>query len=82
MTARTLEELNCPYRIVIEESEYEQYAAVIDPKKIIVLPSGFREDPRYALKDVNGECGGGIPARNFIWEHSIAEGHKRHWILN
>ena len=25
---------------------------------------------------------GSIPARNWVWEHSIGEGHKRHWILD
>ena len=81
-TSRTLEEIGIPYRIVVEESEYANYAAVIDPKKILVLPSNFREDPRYAIPDVNGQCGGGIPARNWVWEHSIAEGHEKHWILD
>lgn len=83
MTARTLEEINVPYRIVIEESEYKDYSAVIDPKKIIVLPKDFRENPLYAHPDeTTGLLGGSIPARNFVWEHSIAEGHKRHWILD
>ena len=69
MTARTLEENGTPYRIVIEEQEYDQYAAVIDPKKILVLP----------FKNLGL---GGIPARNWVWEHSISEGHERHWILD
>ena len=82
LTSKTLEELNCPYKIVIEDSEYDDYAAVIDPKKIIVLPTDFRSNPKYALKDSGGRVGGSIPVRNFIWEHSIKEGHKRHWILD
>lgn len=82
LTSKTLERMHVPYRIVIEEQEYDQYAAVIDPKKILVLPSDFREDPRYAIKDDKGLCGGGIPARNWIWEHSIKEGHARQWTLD
>lgn len=69
MTSRTLEEMKQPYRIVIEEQEYDQYAAVIDPKKILVLP----------FKNLGL---GGIPARNWVWEHSIREGHAAHWILD
>lgn len=69
MTARTFEEIGAPYRIVIEEQEYDNYAAVIDPKKILVLPFS-----NLGL--------GGIPARNWVWEHSIKEGHERHWILD
>ena len=47
-TSRSLEEMNVPYRIVIEESEYDDYAAVIDPEKILTLPSDFRENPKYS----------------------------------
>lgn len=80
LTSKTYEEMGIPYRIVVEDGEYDKYAAVIDPKKIIALPTDFREDPRYAIKDEAGLCGGGIPARNFIWEHSIKEGWDRHHI--
>lgn len=81
-TSRTLEQLQVPYRIVIEESEYDDYAAVIDPKKILTLPKDFRENPKWAIKDGAGLTGGSIPARNWVWEHSISEGHERHWILD
>ena len=82
LTSKTLDEINVPYRIVIEESEYDAYAANIDPKKILTLPSDFREDPNLNRPDTEGRTGGGIPARNFVWEHSIKEGHARHWIMD
>lgn len=69
MTSIALEELNVPYHIVIEPQEYDQYAAVIDPKKILVLPFSNLGQ-------------GSIPARNWVWEHSISIGAKRHWILD
>lgn len=82
-TSRSLEAMNTPYRIVIEESEYDDYAAVIDPKKILTLPKGFREDPRYAKRcEVTGYLGGSIPVRNWVWEHSKSEGHAKHWVLD
>lgn len=68
-TARALERLSVLYRIVIEPQEYEQYAAVIDPAKILILPFSNLGQ-------------GSIPARNWVWEHAISEGHKRHWILD
>jgi len=68
-TSKALEKLNIPYRIVVEPQEYDQYAKVIDKEKILVLP----------FQDL-GE--GSIPARNWVWEHSIKEGHKKHWILD
>lgn len=68
-TVKALERLGVPYRIVIEPQEYEQYAAVIDPAKILQLPFS-----NLGL--------GSIPARNWVWEHAISEGHKRHWIMD
>ena len=68
-TSRSLEYLNVPYRIVIEPQEYDQYAAVINPDKILTLPFS-----NLGL--------GSIPARNWVWEHSISEGAERHWILD
>lgn len=82
LTSKSLEKIGVDYRIVVEDSEYDDYAAVIDPKKVMALPTDFRQNPRYAFPDVNGQVGGSIPVRNFIWEHSISEGHKRHWILD
>lgn len=68
-TSRTLERMNVPYKIVIEPQEYDNYAAVIDPKKILVTPFSNLGQ-------------GSIPSRNFVWEHSISVGAKRHWILD
>ena len=69
MTARALDKIGVSYRIVIEPQEYEKYSAVIDPARILVLPFSNLGQ-------------GSIPARNWVWEHSIAEGHARHWIVD
>lgn len=69
LTAKSLEKIGVPYHIVIEPQEFEQYAAVIDPAKILQLPFS-----NLGL--------GSIPARNWVWEHSIAAGAERHWILD
>lgn len=61
--------MRMPYRIVIEPQEYNDYAAVINPEKILVLPFSNLGQ-------------GSIPARNWVWEHSISEGHTSHWILD
>tara|TARA_R100001440_G_C2522154_1_gene118989 strand:- start:2872 stop:3726 length:855 start_codon:yes stop_codon:yes gene_type:complete len=70
-TSKALEKIKTPYRIVVEPSEYNNYKEVIDSKKILKLPSNFSE--------LNL---GGIPVRNWVWRHSINEGHKRHWIID
>ena len=69
LTSKALEKMNVPYRIVIEKQEYDEYAKVIDSSKILVLPFS-----NLGL--------GSIPARNWVWEHSISEGHERHWIMD
>jgi hypothetical protein len=69
LTVKALEARAIPYHIVIEQQEYDQYAAVIHPDKIYVLPFSNLGQ-------------GSIPARNWVWEHSISQGATRHWILD
>ena len=69
LTSKALERMGVSYHIVVEPQEYDQYAAVIDPAKIYVLPFSNLGQ-------------GSIPARNWVWEHSISIGAERHWILD
>jgi len=69
LTVKALEKMNVPYHIVVEPQEYDNYAEVIDKKKIYILPFSNLGQ-------------GSIPARNWVWEHSISIGAKRHWILD
>ena len=46
LTSKAFEEMQVPYFIVVEEQEYQQYASVIAPEKILIL------DKQY-LKDTN-----------------------------
>jgi len=69
LTSKALEKMNMPYSIVIEPQEYDQYASVIDSKKILVLPFSNLGQ-------------GSIPARNWVWEDSISRGAERHWIID
>ena len=67
LTSKALEKLGVPYKIVIEEQEYNNYASVIDAEKILTLP--FKNKGLYN-------------ARNWIMEHSIKNGARRHWQLD
>lgn len=69
LTSKALERMNVPYHIVIEPQEYDDYASVIDSKKILTLP-------------FSNLGMGSIPARNWIWEYSLSIGAERHWILD
>jgi len=69
LTSKALEKMKVPYYIVIEPQEYNKYASVIDEKKILVLPFSNLGQ-------------GSIPARNWIWEHSLSNDDERHWIMD
>jgi hypothetical protein len=69
LTSKALERMKVPYHIVIEPQEYDQYASVIDKNKILTLPFSNLGQ-------------GSIPARNWVWEHSISIKAKKHWILD
>ena len=69
LTSKALEEMNVPYHIVVEPQEYENYASIISDEKIYVLPFSNLGQ-------------GSIPARNWVWEHSVFTGAERHWILD
>lgn len=69
LTSKTFERTNIPYRIVIEPQEYDDYVKFIDKEKIIKLPFSNLGQ-------------GSIPARNFVWDFAIKEGHKKHWIID
>jgi len=70
-TIRYLEKANIDYKVVVEPSEYDEYCKVINPANIIKCPEDFSK-----------KMCGGIPVRNFVWEHSISNGHQKHWILD
>jgi len=82
LTSKSLEDMNIPYHIVIEEQQYDDYAAVIDPKKILVLDKKYQRD--YDTFDELGDTKSKGPgaARNFVWDHSVDNGHEWHWVMD
>lgn len=80
LTSKALEMMGVPYSIIIESQEYDSYAAVIDPKKILILDPKFQTDYEVMIRDSASKGSG--PARNFAWEHSISQGHKWHWVMD
>lgn len=70
-TAKSLDKMKVKYFIAVEEHEYEKYLEAINPEFGTVLKMPFSNHGK-----------GSGPARNWIWDHSIANGHKRHWCLD
>lgn len=80
-TRKYLEQMGADYYLVVETEEIEKYIEHGCPKERIL------EFSPEAKKDIIHSCqkwvdGGSIPVRNFIWAHSVKEGHKRHWCLD
>lgn len=67
LTVRELNKMNVPFSLVVEPTEYDNYKGIAE--NILVLP----------FHDLGQ---GSTPARNWVWEHSIQSGHKKHWILD
>jgi hypothetical protein len=70
-TSKYLEQCDIDYKIVVEPQEYDNYKKYINQDKILILPD------EYLNKNQ-----GGIPARNFVLNHSRNNNDKRHWILD
>lgn len=63
-TARMFDKYETPYRVVVEPQEVDNYAKALGKDKLVVLPENDQ---------------GLVYARNFCKQHSIDEGHERHW---
>tara|TARA_R110000772_G_scaffold212523_1_gene323084 strand:+ start:519 stop:1412 length:894 start_codon:yes stop_codon:yes gene_type:complete len=82
LTSKALERMNVPYKIVIEDQEFDDYAQHIDVNKILVLDKQYQAD--YDTFDDLGETKSKGPgaARNFVWQHSIDNGFDWHWVMD
>jgi hypothetical protein len=69
LTADYFNSCGIKYLIAVEPQEYELYCKKIGKDKVLKLPFS-----NLGL--------GSYPARNFCWEHSIQNGHIKHWIFD
>lgn len=82
LTVRALDRMGVPYRVIIEQSQFDNYAAVIDPARLLVLPQQYLDtydtcdDPTLPYGKGSGA------ARNFAWDHAVSQGAERHWLLD
>ena len=82
LTSRALEKMQVPYYIVIEQSDYKDYAEVIDKEKILILNEKYLNE--YEVLDDLGRSKSTGPgaARNFVWKHSKESGFAFHWVMD
>ena len=80
-TRKALQEMKVDFYMVVEKSEYEQYAKYINKKNLLILPDKFKDDYDTFWHDDDTRTGAGA-ARNFAWQHSIDNGFDWHWVMD
>lgn len=81
-TSKALDAMRVPYRMIVEDSEHDAYAAQVGADRCLVLPQRYLDE--YDTCDDLGDSKPKGPgaARNFAWQHSVDEGHARHWVMD
>jgi hypothetical protein len=82
LTVRALERMKVPFRVIVEEQQYRDYAAVIDAQKLLILDKSYQRDYDALVELRASEGKGSGPARNFAWDHAVAAGFERHWVID
>lgn len=86
MTSRVLTELGVDHYIVVEPQQVDDYLKAVSNFNLraTILPLDMSYKSKYELCDDLGltKSTGPGPARNFAWEHSKAEGHEWHWVMD
>lgn len=86
ITSKVLTKMGVDHNIVVEPQEVQKYKDAI--AKFALRTTVIELDMSYKKKyDLCDDLGltmstGSGPARNFIWDHSISNGHKWHWIMD
>jgi hypothetical protein len=86
ITSKALTAMGVQHNIVVEPQEVAQYKAAVQKMGLLtnVIELDMSYKGKYQLCDAHGlsKSTGSGPARNFIWDHSVSQGHKWHWIMD
>jgi hypothetical protein len=82
LTADALEQMNCPYFMVVEQQELDNYASKVDRNKLLVLPQYYLDEYNTCDTDGKAKSKGPGAARNFCLDHAKSNGHLYHWVLD
>ncbi len=84
LTSDALTAMGVSHYLVVEPQEVDVYERAARGSLATVLPLDMSYKTRYELCDDLGltKSTGPGPARNFIWDHSIANGHAWHWVMD
>jgi len=86
ITSKALTAMGVQHNIVVEPQEVAQYKAAVQKMGLLtnVIELDMSYKGKYQLCDAHGltKSTGSGPARNFIWDHSMSQGHRWHWIMD
>jgi hypothetical protein len=84
LTSKALTRMGVPHYMVVEEQEYETYAEACRGTTATVIVLDMEYKRNYELCDDLGltKSTGPGPARNFAWDHAIANSHEYHWVAD
>ena len=86
VTSKYLTVMKTPHYVVVEPQEEDKYKEAVRKMNLMatILPMDMSYKEKYELCDDLGlsKSTGPGPARNFAWDHSIADGNDWHWVMD
>jgi|TARA_R110000796_G_scaffold27504_1_gene75796 hypothetical protein len=86
ITSKALTIMGIKHYVIVEPDQVTAYQKAVDEMKLltIILPLDMNYKNTYELCDDLGhsQSTGAGPARNFAWDHSIANGFDWHWVMD
>jgi hypothetical protein len=88
LTSKALCAMKVPHYIVVEAQERTEYFLAVDHEfvTLLTLPDKFLEEYETCDEDSHlshyERSKGPGAARNFVWDHSLKNGFKRHWVMD
>jgi len=84
LTNRALTAMGIPHTIVVEPQEADEYVRATRGTLATILAMDMSYKEKYEVCDKLGmtKPTGAGAARNFLWDHSISEGHSWHWTMD
>lgn len=81
LTAKALARDGVGFRLVVEQDEADAYGELTHALIVDAAQRDVSLDARVLVMPGSGD-GSSVTARNWIKDHSVAEGHDRHWQLD
>lgn len=82
LTARSLDRIGVPFRVIVEEAEVDVYADKLGRERLLVLDPEYQRTYETADELGLSKSVGPGAARNFAWDVAVSEGAAWHWVMD